>query len=493
MLNKTTVEIGVNLGELFADRNVKIIPKANTLINELSRSIDNNLGLLAGSPYIDVFAIKNDILDASNGSNVVVAGNQNAYTPSEHDTYMDNYIEDLAKLVSGHIDFSRNVVNKEVQKLVERVQENINSYKYREAEDFFNVVYYKLPDVLNVDVLASEIPSYANDTKSIRQGIDQINLRGLEDSENFVQFLTTGVDEEDAIIAGWFSSLGEAGKHYVVNRVEEFALDVPSAINYYLVNYLFYRALASKPDLINGESVATTTRKALNNRAYFGASLANAITNYKAVVRSGRLLASNDIIFSYFNTKQLDVVIYEESFAKLAEAGGNIETVFGYIASGSRSGSAATVADLTKGDVDYLDRWSKTRSLYLIHLNNQRLDIFKHLLRQAFEACVAETAITEAEKEFYQANSEFAKETLVKAYAYIDSIHAEDMEGIDAIALELVAKIRFRFSNAYDILSKMQCLMANDETLEPMEAALYAVVSYLTSYCMEQVDVVQFG
>lgn len=493
MLNKSTIDIGVNLSEAITDRGIRIVPKTNTLINELTRSVENNTCLAhAPGTYQDLGAIKSDLAIAAAGYTSNLNGNS-TYTPSEHDSYMDNYIEDLAKLVSGHIDFSRNVVNKEVLKFTERMQSDINSYKHREPEDFFNVIYYKLPEVLNLDVLATEIPSYTDDNKSLRQGVEALNLRGLEDTENFAQLLHTGVEEEDIAITGWFNSLGEAGKSFIVSRVDAFTLDLPSMVNYYLANYLFYRALANKPDLIQGESVAVTTRKAHNNRSYFAASLASTIANYKAMIRSGRLLGSNDLAFSYFNTKQLDVVIFEESFAKLAEAGGNIETIFGYISSGGNTTSTVTISDLTKGDVDYVGRWNKTRSLYLIHLNNQRLDIFKHLLRQAFEACVAESAITEAEKEFYQASSEFVKETMAKAYAYIDNIHTECMDDLDCISLDLIAKIRFRFSNAYEILSKMQSLMVADETLEPMEAALYAVVSYLTAYSMEQVDVVRFN
>lgn len=378
-------------------------------------------------------------------------------------------------------------------KFTETLQGNINAYKYREAEDFFNVTYYNLSSVLNLDIVASEIPTYAGDSKAAKSGVDPINTSGLEDKENFVSYLFTGIEEEDAIISGWFSSLGAMGKNYILSPINAFSLTIPAQIDYNLSNYLFYRNLATNTDIITNESVPVVTRKAINNRDYYAACLAQNLVTYKGLVKTGKLLASNDVTFSYFSDRHIDLVIYEENFTKLAEAGHGIDTVFGYVSSSGAS-SSVTVTDITGSEINYKDRWDKTRSLYLIHLNDQRLDIFKHLLRQAFEASICDVeSVTEAEKEFYEKDTNFCKETLRQGNEFIDTLGVDAIEDLNCIALELIAKIRFRFSNAYEILSKMKELMAADETLEPMEAALYSVVSYLTDYCMEQVEVVKFN
>ena len=61
---------------------------------------------------------------------------------------------------------------------------------------------------------------------------------------------------------------------------------------------------------------------------------------------------------------------------------------------------------------------------------------------------------------------------------------------MDKIALELVARIRYRFTNAYFILSEMQEILNMDEDIDAKEAALYATIYYITDFLLESVDCV---
>ena len=76
--------------------------------------------------------------------------------------------------------------------------------------------------------------------------------------------------------------------------------------------------------------------------------------------------------------------------------------------------------------------------------------------------------------------------------AYIDKLEISEIDDLDRITLDLVAKIRYRFTNAYFILKEMSEILKMNDKIEPMEAALYATVKLVTDYLLEQLDTVRF-
>lgn len=489
MLNRSTLDISANLSEILVDQGVKLVTKPGTLISELCKSIENVRSLRLSEGYLDIDSIKNDLEFSSRGSDVGEGANK-SYAASEHDSYMDNYIEDLASLTSGYLNFSRNVVNKEVNKLVESTLSAVSNYKHREPEDFFEVEYYKIHDVFKTYTISEEISGY--NSGSEKGSPERINLKSIteEDSQSLENYFLIGDGEEDLHISGWLSSLGGSVKHYLLDNVYEASLQINDQLNYYLVNYLFYRNLSNTPNINTGDSAATLKRKASFARDYYGTRLKGAIDLYHTQIKQGRIIVSNNRpVFSYFNEGTVKLCLFEETFGSLAEAGGGIETVLGYIVTGDCT-VTISVNELIKDLAKYKNLWDKTRSLYMIHLNTKRLDIFKHTLRNCFESSIHKDSLTEAEQEFIK-DSNFQTTTFSLANAYIDKLTIDEIEDLEKISLELVGKIRFRFTNAYTLLSRMRELMLMDETLTPMEAALYSTINYLTDYCLDQTNVVK--
>jgi hypothetical protein len=127
--------------------------------------------------------------------------------------------------------------------------------------------------------------------------------------------------------------------------------------------------------------------------------------------------------------------------------------------------------------------------MYLVYLNNSRLDIFKQIVTQKFEESLNE--LTDAEKEDGFSSAEYMEATKQMASDYIKNIQLSEIDNIDLIALELVAKIRFRFSNAYFILKEMHEIMQMNNEMQPLEAALYATIKYVADFLIEQVDTIR--
>ena len=485
MLSNPSVTIGTNLAEICVDRGLRIVPKNLTLLDELTKAVNNNQFMTVNQRDF----IAPAILMASSGVDNEVRGTKQ-YVQSSHDTIMDNSINDLKNLVAGYTAFARNVVNKEVTLLKEALEGALAAYKYKEPEDFFKVTYYKLHDVFTSFVVTNAVGEYKDSTR--KYYFETMGLNKITDPEfDLAKYLLTGDEEQDGVIQAWFGALGkERALQYLTEIVPEYMLSNDAILDYSLVNFLFYRNLVEKTDLDLGMTLAQLRTKASGNRDYFANKLGITLEMYNKDIRNGRILSTNsETKFSYFNTNPLNVTVYEENFAKLAEGGANIEVLFGFIASSDTND--ITVDELVQNKEDYLQKWHSTRSLYLISLNNNRLTIFKQILREVFASSLAKE-LTEDEQGFLNENPKFLDETKAMGNTYIDQLAVSDIDDMDKIALELVAKIRYRFTNGYFILKEMKEILAMSENMEPLEAALYATVKYITDYMLEQMDVVKF-
>lgn len=488
MLTQSSAVIATNLSEILVEKGNSLVPKANTLLSELNKSIINNV--LIPEQFTSKEYIAPSIVSASVGEENVIKGIK-SYVHSSHDSFMDNYIEDISKLVTNYISFARNVVNKEVNLLKEELESSLSSYKYKEPEDFFNVNYFKLNEVFGSYIVSSEIVSYG-ESKS-KYFFESLNLNKVqEETFELQKYLLTGDTEQDSVIQNWLGTL-DTGiiKNYITNLIPQYELSTTQLLNYALVNYLFYRNLTERVDIETGLSEGALRTKSASNRDYFGNMLFISLELYHKDIRNGRLLSSNsEVAFSYLNDKPLSITIYEENLAKLAEAGLNIEVVFGYISSGLGS-IDVTVDKLIAESDKYISKWSNTRSLYLISLNNSRLDIFKQILRERFEGSLVREEKNEDEQAYLLENTRFCDETKKLANQYIDQLHVSDIDDLCTITLDLVAKIRYRFTNSYYILKQMNEILKMNDKIEPMEAALYASINYITDYLLEQIDTVK--
>jgi len=482
MLNSSSVVISTNLAEIFTNNGISIISKQGTLLNELSSSIFNNVFSEINSKDIIPDIIKN----ASLGQEVITK-NIKSYNISTHDALMDNYIEDLKNILNNHISFARNVVNKEISSLREKVTINLENYKYKDPEDFFKVTYYSLPEVFTSYFISDEINNYSSSNKYF---YEKLNLNSILSSEfNLLEYILIGNEEEDNLIKKWFNELTtEKALSYIVNNIPEYSLSIPNLLDYSLINYLFYRNLTIKADINTGDSSVSLKSKSAANRDYFGFKVYNALESYKREIRNECILTTNsDMNFSYLNENSLNITIYEENFAKVVESGVNIEVLFGYICSSNNPN--VTIKNLIENKDKYISLWNNTRSLYLLYLNNNKINIFKQILRTEFENSL--NNLTENELEVHNGDTNKLLTIKQEANKYIDKLLIDDIEDLEAICLDLVAGMRFSFSSAYFILKEMKSILSLNENMEPIEAALLASIKYITDFLLDQIEIIK--
>lgn len=492
MFNKNITELGVNLSEIITSKNIRLVPKKSTLMLELCNAVSNNLAV-SYQPSTK----QNIVYDLTKNSSGTVTSTKTGtmYSQSTHDSIMDNYIEDLSKLVNAHISFTRTVVNKEVLRLKEKVIENLNLYKYKEPEDLFNVTYYSFPDIFKSGIISSEISSYGQ--AKIAYPNQSLPLTGLNNTDfDLLKYIMTGDDDEDKYIISWYESVGGSKLlGHVLGNVPAYSLGTVALLDYLLINYLFYRNLKEKEEIIVGGislnfglSVLNLRTTVAGTRDYFGASLFSAIATYHKDIRNGRLLTTDsNTSFTYLSDKVIDITIYEENFKKLSETGVGIDSIFGSIASEGKN--SITVNEVIANSAEYLVKWKNIRSLYVIFSNNTRLDVFKQILSRSYDEAV-KTSTDEESKQF-TTDTTYNATTIKLVNTYISDLQVSDIDELDTICLILVAKYRFRFSNAYYILREMSEILNMSDKIEPMEAALFATVKYITDFLLEQINVVK--
>lgn len=486
MLNNSSACVGTNLAEIFVEAGITIVPKQLTLINELNSAINNNM---FGSPSLDVIPMF--LVNASSGDNLDNRGVKN-YVQSNHDVIMDTYIADLKQLTSNYVTFARNVVNKKVNSFKENFSQSLSNYNYKEAEDFFKVSYFKLHDIFKTYLL-DELKTYKGGNS--KYYFESVNLSPIMSEEfDICKYILTGDEDLDKTLIDWFNALSRnKALHFLTENIAEYTLSNDGMLDYTLINYLFYRNLTEKTDLDLGYSSAQLRSKAIANRDYFGYKLGISLDMFNKDIAKGRIFSTTtQTSYSYMNKEPINVVIYEESLGRLSkqsEGEVGIETLFGYLASGN--GNSATVDEIIESKEEYFKKWNIVRSMYTIHLNNNRLDIFKQMLRFAFDASLKDEDRTDDEKQFLVNNPKYIEETNVLGSEYINDLHISDIDNVDKIVLDLVAKIQYRFTNAYYILRDMSESLALSENIDPLEAALFATVRYLTDSLVEQLNIIK--
>lgn len=475
MLNDISVEIGNNLATIFKNQKVNLGCTPSSLLEELTSSISNSILTLPTRQVLIPEAVVGSSLGATSIKNGV-----STYVRSHHDVIMDNYIDDIKNLISNHISFARNVVNKEVSKLSEAISTSLTSYKFKEPEDFFEIFYFKLDPIFSSYLVTSEVIGFTN----AASGLNTINLNSVMNEVNFIDYLCIGDEEEDQVIRNWASSLGEELiKNYICIVNDSTRLDIDEMLNYNLANYLFYRNLTARTDLNVGLNLANLRLSASKNRDYFAFACKNAIALYDNYLKQDKLLLNKTKInFSYMSSSDIKLKIFEENFVKFSEQGGSLEVLFGYVSSNS-SIDVTTKYLLDNKDKLY-NNWTSVRNMYAMYLSNKKIDTYKDIITDCFRLSMVE--LTDAEKEIY-INKDMVLSVQNAGYKYISELKLENIDKIEDIALELVAKYRFGFSNSYEILSEMKAIMIKDSNIEPMEAALLSSIKLVTRYLLDQV------
>lgn len=480
MIDKQSALVGTNLAITLLDKKIELTPINGSLLSEMSRAVMTAVNYKPER----LSEIQDVVVNASTGSAITGRLNQKTYAPSAHDILMDNYVVDLSNLVASHISFARSVVYKKMALFTESVSGYINNLKVRQAEDFFKVHFFKLHDVFRTQFLEDELA-----IQTTRRLSPEIMNFGelLNEEYDLVGALLTGDAELDELVKSWFATEGkEKLLSYIKNNLPEYSLSLQERLNYYLINFLFYRNLAIKQDLNNGLTLLQLVAKSTVNRDYALDQLRLTLSLYTSKIRSGDIITpESEVKFSHLSERSFDITLFADSFEKAAEQGGTIDAVYGYIAKHGKTD--LTIATLVAQKEEFEKAWGNARALYASYLMRNKEFIRIELKRALIEVLDADP--TDDEKEFEQANKGYREETMKLASDYIDNLSVVELDDINCIAFEVIAKIAYRYTKACSIIGDMLEIMSVNPNIEMKEAAQAAAANYITDFLLEQCSV----
>lgn len=484
MLKNLSITLGVNLASAMFESKKSLTPVPSSLLQRLAfTSYTPPLSVNSDLAHWDNARLESHIEQSSLGSYQDIKG-QTTYNESSHDTYVDNYTADLTLIVSNHLQYARSVVYPKVQFLTEAVKAEIARFPAKNAEDFFNIKFYKLPEVFKTALVEEEIDDIGNKAPKLPY---VINVNTALTDIDLLSYISVGDTDQDMLIGDWVASVGaDKLKSYLTEITvdEEYKLSSIETLNYGMINFLFYRALSVKQDIETGLGLIQLITKTSTNKDYYADVVKRSIYSYNMFISQGLILANDTSTgFSYLSNNRYDVTIYEDSFEKAASEGATLEHVFGYIA--SEGGKSLTADNLKAKAETYYKTWRSICGLYGTYVSNNRDSLIRGVLKLKMPEAI-ELNISQEEQDFYANNQGFREKTLEIAGKYIDALPLKELERTEDTALFLIAKIAFRHSNAFDLLDSMLTIVNNDTSLTMLDAVLLTQVRYLTDFMLEQ-------
>lgn len=461
MLNTSSINTAKNLAIILSGRNKTLTPVKGSLLEQLSINT-----------LIPPFE---------------APGRDHYHSPIEvsvHDTFMDNYTEDLSKILTNHLSYARTVVYPKIEKYVQSVENVVSSKAAIAAEDFFTINYVKLDEFYNSQFVVDEILEYTSSSRNFEY-VNLENALGLD--FNCTSYLAVGDSLVDADIARYTATIGnDKMRGYLTGFKEN---DIYTKSNFELiesciVNYLFYRNLAIRTDLQLGKGVVETSSMAVCNRDYFCETLKRQLGLLKTKINSGVLLQhESEVNFSYLSERKFVLNIYEQNFNKAVETGGTLEMIFGWVA--KYNNDDITLEDMKTKGYELSTHWNKVRSIYAVHLANTKFDMVNLALKLSLDAAVY-SDLSEEDKAII-GTTEAKNVACKKLDAYFLNLDYKDVDNVRDVAIDIIAGIIYAHSGAYSLIKEMVRLKDANDEITIQDAALLSLVKYATDFMLQQV------
>lgn len=490
MLRKTSIDLGVNLAVIAHGSKIQLSSVANTLMSTLTANTMYNLpnlGYLSETADQDFTQLKNMIESAASGTSTrVTAGSPPSYAQSSHDTLMDNYIPEYAKLISQHVVYARSVVYREMENFIEQMRAHASSIAMKQPEDLFQISYVNKHDVFGLGIFDNEVAPFKD--RSFAGAAFNYRVGVFTPEFDLLSAILTGDSSDDELIKSWFAENGQDKLMGYMTASDTFVNNLTNPLelmNYHLVNFLFFRGVVNDPKLPIGLSVTALTSLATENRNAHASGLGNAIDQFEAYLRSGALTLSTGFgSFSYMSDKGVPVCVIESNFAQAAEKGLTLEHIFGHIA---RSGTATLTIESALAQADELmETWTRQRSLYGVYMSQRRHTLLREAMVYTIRLILDTPAHTEAMAEIHGSQPANKATSVELCEAYLKTLSVNEIEDFSKVALNTIAKIVHRHSNAHEIISGMMEVIEREPTVDPTRAVTVSIVRYLTDYLMAQ-------
>lgn len=481
MIQKESILTAIGFAEMLAVNNQVVVAKPSTVVAELVKR--TNEDILAAGGEFDAAIFASDVEH-------ITSGELNA--PSQHDMYADEVINQISKAVLNHVNFAKNIVKPLVVDYAEGVMQYLQNFQYPSACDQFNVVVADLPELLEDEGFVDSLKKYVGKTILKPETMPSLGRKAPED---LLTMMLIGDREADQAITSWYSRLGndffmnlwenlfradqpERAILSYVSYDDILSFDVFERADYALAIYLLANKLFDTvDDSVEGMNLNAYRNIMAETRDFAAAVLSNVVTRVEGFEKTKLLVVGSDV------AKQ-QIKVYGKVYRNWLASGGCVETILGLIVSGRTVTTQVAVDEIRPL---LLDTWKTHSAFFTAAESNKRFDYFKDALVVKFKEIMQ--SLTAEEREFTDSTTDYMIVADRRFMEELVKLRSSDMEDVYSVALKLVCRARFYYTDAECILSDIVEIAKVNPNVDVREAALIATINYVADYVAAQMTV----
>lgn len=416
---------------------------------------------------------------------------------SVHSMRIAAIVEDLAPFTTAHISQARTVVAPLVMELAGKMEKYLQDAKPTDPLTLFEIDQRKIPELALDEVFLNEgLASY----KDVQGNWSYLGLRLKDElSDEYLQNLTNMSSErlnklvaewliskpKDWLRAVWASNFGNWDEmprdaEYTIVSEPGKGQNAYDALDTALAVYIMgKRMMLEVPSLEGNMSAMEFKSKMREIVDYAGGKAARSIAQ---IARQ----TSNAVVVSEVNPRLKKIVVHKDCYQAWLTAGGRPEALLGMLVSGNVIFAASA---LTEAQEKLLTQWNNYLMFSEATLRTEFISRFMDYLES--EVLIGLAQLTDQEQEFARENPGFRDIVQKKVREQLEHHRHHLTDDVYGTALHLIAKARFYYTSAFQILREMAEVGKHNPDIDPREASLLSLLDYVADYLDAQIDVVK--
>lgn len=476
MISQKNAIATIGLAKHFAGKGQAVCPKPHTVLSECVRYTNlTDSRLIPAETGLDE---KHIFEMAAFNLEIVSTGTEK--TPSEHDAYMDQVSESIAKAVLGHVNFARNIVKPVILEVGEKIHQSL--YKQSSViklQDKVQIVQLDVPELVGDASFMNELEMYKHKPivePSIVAG------HACKTKDQILPLILTGSQDTDEKIINWYSNLDEKWVNSVWTKyfskepgITVLNLSLFNKLNLGILLYLLGSKLME--DVTHNEtpmSLPAYKQAMADLKEHGGRLTISSLSMIRSFDKTKRVVVETSNLSGYCH-------VYAPNYQTWLKAGGSPEAILGLVVSNSTS---AFHTPLLEEKASLEKAWSSYVSFSNTDSALKKFDEFKSNVILAVRDSY--THVSDLEKKAWADIPNFEQTAAKILEDEVEDLRAADMQMPYDVALRAVCRSRFFYTSAEKILSGIEAVIEENDKIEPREAATISVIMYVADYMADQ-------
>jgi hypothetical protein len=479
MLRTNALMAAYNTTKNLEEQGIHVVPMPNSELSELVRFSHSPIHLSSTNDTITsnpeaVLSYYGSVLTSDTGTDL-----------SEHTKEIETLSEQLANIVRTHVSYAKNIVKPKVMAFGEKLSVFLQDNKSSDPAADFEVVAYDLPELLLTTSFLNSLEFYNGKSAIIPSA--RLSLKSKTEEE-VRAMLSTGSSKTDELVKAWmlskpvnyFSSIWNSlfTTEPVTGIISCKAINecqAVDAIEYALAIYLISIKLSNEVETTEGMNLQSYKNIVRQYQEFSATVILRSINIIAVSIRTGNLIINQD---KYKHC----IMVHGPVYADWLKSGGKVEALYGMLTSNEVITNVTRFNEKAK---DFENNWKAYTSYHHTKSSNTLFEKFKEEVYAMFTVSYGD--LDDSEKELYLKNPAI-RETAAKLFKEeVARFKYTDMDTPYEIALLAIAKYRFGYTSAYQILSDINEASKHQPEIDVREAALLAVVNYVSDYVSNQI------